>query len=93
MLSRWLANVSVIILSIQTNHLGTALLAFLMLPYLRKAQANPPTPRLTIVSSDRHYVADITEEERKAPNLLEKLSDEAYCDTKYVNIPPIPAFS
>lgn len=59
-----------------------------MLPYLSKGKASPPMPRLTIVSSDRHYVVDITEVERKAPKLLEKLSDEAYCDATYVIIPP-----
>lgn len=63
----------------QTNHLGQALLAFLMLPYLWKAKGSPPTPRITIVASDRHYGANVTDELKRAPKLLEKLNDEAYC--------------
>ncbi|KAH8116173.1 hypothetical protein DFH11DRAFT_1725674 [Phellopilus nigrolimitatus] len=67
--------------TIQTNHLGTALLALLMLPYLSKTPANGPAPRLTIVASDVHYFTKLYPDELSSPKILEKLSDSNHCKT------------
>ena len=67
----------------QTNNLSTALIAFLMLPYLSAAQLEPPFPRISFVASDMHYWAELTAEELRAENILRKLNDKDYCSTKY----------
>ncbi|KAF8517743.1 hypothetical protein BU17DRAFT_49532 [Hysterangium stoloniferum] len=63
--------------SLQVNHLGPSLLIFLLLPYLMKAPASPPTPRIVILSSETHFVL-LSLPEAKYPNILEKLNDEQY---------------
>ena len=59
------------ILSLHVNHLGTALLALLLLPYMA---SSPDSPRITIVSSEVHYWAKFPE--AKATHILNKLNDE-----------------
>ena len=68
---------------LQINHLGTALLAILMLPYLSAAPSNPPFPRLTIVSSETHYWTQLVPEELEAPSIMKKLNDKSYCTARY----------
>jgi hypothetical protein len=66
--------------SIQVNHLSTALVSFLLLPHLlRTAKASSTTPRLVIVSSDVHYLTQIPKREQDSPKILEKLNDREYC--------------
>jgi len=66
--------------SIQVNHLSTALVSFLLLPHLlRTAKAASTTPRLVIVSSDAHYLAQISKREQDSPKILEKLNGREYC--------------
>lgn len=57
--------------TIATNHLGTAHLAFRMLPFLLKAEK----PRLVIVASDVHYWVP-EPEEADSEGLLQKLNEE-----------------
>ncbi|KZO98824.1 NAD(P)-binding protein [Calocera viscosa TUFC12733] len=64
---------------LQVNHLSTALLAIRFLPFLLAADAQPPTPRVVIVSSGvHHWVPDMPEVE--APSMLRKLNDKEYCE-------------
>lgn len=65
--------------SLQVNHLGTSLMAVLMLPYLAAAPSNAPFPRLTIVASDVHYWTRLSPEELQAQNILRLLTDKAHC--------------
>jgi len=66
--------------SIQVNHLSTALVSFLLLPHLlRTAKAASTTTRLVIVSSDAHYLAQISKREQDSPKILEKLNGREYC--------------
>ena len=73
---------------LQTNHLGTAMLAFLLLPYLVKTaeitakESNPTIPRIVVVSSETHFWTEINSEERQSPNILGKLNDSKYCDDR-----------
>jgi retinol dehydrogenase 12 len=63
---------------VQVNVLSTALLSLLLLPTLvrtRNAFPSKIRPHLTIVGSDVH--ADSSLPERKAPNVLEAMNDEA----------------
>ena len=70
---------------IKVNHLGTAMLAVLLLPYLMKTanvtskEENPTLPRIVVVSSGVHFWVKITDEERESPNILAKLNDPRYC--------------
>jgi len=78
--------------TLQTNHLGTALLAFLLLPHLTKS----PAPRSVIVTSEVHFWTALAPAELEAPKILEKLNDKGHCatvgldkrygDTKLMNI-------
>ena len=63
---------------LQTNHLGTTLLAILLLPYMMKAVPTGPFPRLTIVTSDLHFMANLSEES-KQDRILETINDEKHC--------------
>ncbi|OKL57993.1 hypothetical protein UA08_06498 [Talaromyces atroroseus] len=57
--------------TLQVNLLSTAYLALLILPKLR---ASPHTSLLEFVSSRRHEVLNISDEQKIAPNLLEKFN-------------------
>jgi len=57
--------------TIATNHLGTAQLAFRMLPFLLKAE----NPRLVIVASDVHYLT-MGVDEADTEGVLQKLNEE-----------------
>jgi len=57
--------------TVATNHLGTAHLAFRMLPFLLKAEK----PRLVIVASDVHYWC-AEPEETDSDGLLQKMNEE-----------------
>ena len=62
--------------TITTNVISTFLLALMMLPKLREtASKYNIKPRLTIVSSEVHYLHDM-KKERQQPNILEYCSDE-----------------
>ncbi|KZT62033.1 NAD(P)-binding protein [Calocera cornea HHB12733] len=64
---------------LQVNHLSTALLALRLLPFLLAADANPPTPRVVVLSSGvHHWVPDVKEVE--AASMLRKLNDREYCE-------------
>jgi len=77
--------------TLQVNHLGTALLALLLLPKL----ANSPHSRLSVVSSDMHYWVKKMDE-AQSDNILNKLNDptgttmaknvEKYNVTKLFNV-------
>ncbi|PSS17125.1 hypothetical protein PHLCEN_2v3230 [Hermanssonia centrifuga] len=69
-------------LSLQVNHLSTALLALLLVPALaRTAKANATHSRLVVVASDTHFWTKFGEELKpeNAPGILEKLNERAYC--------------
>jgi len=58
--------------TLQVNHLGTVMLALLLLPYMA---STPGSPRISVVSSEVHYwVNDLKEAE--ASHILNKLNDE-----------------
>lgn len=62
-----------VMLSIQTNHLSSALLTILLLPILSKTES-----RVVVVSSELHlFVKNL--EEAKSPQIIAKLSDKAHC--------------
>ena len=62
----------------QVNHLGTALLALLLLPKLASA---PDLSRITVVSSDMHYwVKNMPE--AKYESILNKLNDPTGMNTQ-----------
>lgn len=62
-----------------TNVVSTFLLALLMLPKLREtSQRYNVTPRLTVVSSDLHFITAFPE--RNANNIFEALSDKETAD-------------
>lgn len=61
--------------TVTTNVVSTFLLGILMLPKLREtAQRYNVVPRLTVVSSDLHFITAFRE--RNANNIFEALSDE-----------------
>ena len=63
--------------TITTNVTSTFLLALLMLPKLRSSAAKYSIePRLTIVSSEVHFMADL-EKEALGPSIFEYLNDKA----------------
>ncbi|KAL9636697.1 MAG: hypothetical protein Q9164_002658 [Protoblastenia rupestris] len=78
--------------TVTTNVVSTFLLALLMLPKLRETAKKFNTkPRLTVVTSDLHFVA--TFPERKADNIFDALNDktstnfsERYGTTKLMQI-------
>lgn len=61
--------------TIQVDHLSTALLTFLLLPYFRNASKLPGSfpARLTIISSCMHTRASLSTEQRQ-PNIFTALS-------------------
>lgn len=61
---------------LQVNHLGTALLALLLLPVLA---ATPSHPRITIVSSEVHYWLKRLNE-ADSDHILNKLNDPKTAD-------------
>ena len=62
--------------SVQTNHLGTALLSLLLLPSLRNTAAETSKPsRLVITSSEVHMWTSF--KERSAPNIIASLDDQS----------------
>ena len=67
--------------TVTTNVVSTFLLGILMLPKLREtAQRYNVQPRMTIVSSDLHFVCGFPE--RKAENVFEALSDKTKANMK-----------
>ena len=51
-------------------------------------EAHPTLPRIVLVSSGAFYLTQVTSEERKSPNVLEKLNDAKYIDEPgYVTTP------
>ncbi|KZS97487.1 NAD(P)-binding protein [Sistotremastrum niveocremeum HHB9708] len=59
--------------TLQTNHLGTAFLGLLLLPWLSRTES-----RVVVVSSELHYMVKSIKE-ADSPNIIDKLSDEKYC--------------
>src|ERR1700761_512268 len=68
---------------LQTNNLGTALLAILLLPSMLKSSASSTFPRLVLVTSDLHYMADL-HNEAKTDHILNTLNDRTYCTPKVI---------
>jgi len=64
---------------LQVNHLSTALLALRLLPFLSKAERDPPTPRLVITNSGLHHQFENVPE-GEAANVLLRLSSKEYCE-------------
>jgi len=65
---------------LQVNHLSTALMSILLFPHLlRTAKDASTAPRLVIVSSEVHYLVNISKELQDCPNILEKLNDKELC--------------
>jgi len=64
--------------TLQVNHLATALLTLLLLPYVKKSPGSSPTPRIVIVASEVHYLIP-SMPEAESPSILEKLNDKEYC--------------
>jgi len=64
--------------TLQVNHLATALLSLLLLPYLFKAGDYGPCPRLVVVASDAHYLAKLTKPE-DGSDLLNRMGSEDHC--------------
>jgi NAD(P)-dependent dehydrogenase (short-subunit alcohol dehydrogenase family) len=72
--------------TITVNVVSTILLALLLLPKLRgSAQTGKPSPRLVIVSSDRHVMTNLPE--WKASDTFEALRSKGYSgpDDRYLN--------
>ncbi|PSR98926.1 hypothetical protein PHLCEN_2v4246 [Hermanssonia centrifuga] len=72
-------------LTLQVNHLSTALLALLLVPALaRTAKSNSTHSRLVIVASNTHSWTQFGEDLKpeNAPSMLEKLNERAYCTQK-----------
>src|ERR1700761_6965661 len=61
-----------------TNHLGTALLALLLIPTMMKTPASPPFPRVTIVASEVHFFVKRVAAADKE-HILNTLNDKTYC--------------
>ncbi len=74
-----------VFLSLQVNHLSTALLALLLVPALaRTAKLNLTHSRLVIVASNTHSWTQFGEDLKpeNTPSILEKLNERAYCTQK-----------
>ncbi|KAL8719020.1 MAG: hypothetical protein Q9225_003921 [Loekoesia sp. 1 TL-2023] len=66
-------------LSVTTNVISTFLLGMLLLPKLQEtATRSNVRPRLVVVASDLHFTTDL--EERKAPNIFDKLREKETAD-------------
>jgi len=64
---------------LQTNHIGTSLVALLLLPYLSNASITTCFPRIVIVSSDVHYFLKSLKE-AKFEKILDSLNNEKTAD-------------
>jgi len=67
--------------TLQTNHLGTALLAILLLPSMLKSTSSSPFPRLVVVTSEMHYMANLRDEAKK-DHIINTLNDSKHCTPK-----------
>jgi len=65
---------------LQVNHLATALLAIRLLPFLLKADPDPPTPRVVIVNSGLHHRFEDVPEAEAEGGMLKLLSSKEYCE-------------
>jgi retinol dehydrogenase 12 len=69
--------------SIQVNHLGTTLISLLLLPRLEQtAQKYGTKPRLTVVTSDRHFQITFKADVLQSRGIVEKLSSREYCTSR-----------
>ncbi len=76
--------------TITTNVVSTFLLALLMLPKLRETSHKyNVTPRLTVVSSDLHFMTSFRE--RNADNIFEKLNDKETANMSERSMRPQPS--
>jgi len=64
--------------TLQVNHLGTALLSLLLLPYIFKADTDGPCPRLVVVASEGHFLAKLKKPE-DGSGLLSRIGSKEYC--------------
>ncbi|KAJ3832188.1 short-chain dehydrogenase [Lentinula raphanica] len=78
--------------TLQTNYIGTALLAFHLLPFLLHSPLDGFTPRLVFVGSEVHYFVSKVEQE-ESQNILLALNDkktaamsQRYYITKTLNL-------
>jgi retinol dehydrogenase-12 len=68
---------------LQVNHLSTALVSLLLLPIMIKtAKIHGTSPRLELVSSEMHYIANIAPTLLSAPAILEKMSSKEHCTSR-----------
>lgn len=66
-------------ISLQVNHLSTALVSFLLLPNMVKAaELHQSKSRLVIVCSETHFWVNLSDV-ISAPNLLQTMNDKQYC--------------
>ncbi|KAF9526086.1 NAD(P)-binding protein [Crepidotus variabilis] len=66
-------------MSFQTNHLSPSLLAILLLPkMIETAKKHETTPRLVVVSSDTHYLAQFQQKMLESPHPLRVFSSTDY---------------
>ncbi|KZT62047.1 NAD(P)-binding protein [Calocera cornea HHB12733] len=64
--------------TLQVNHLSGAWLALRLLPFLLAAEAQPPTPRVVVVSSGLHLFLKDVPEAGVGESLLRKLNEREY---------------
>ncbi|KAF9025666.1 short-chain dehydrogenase [Hymenopellis radicata] len=65
---------------LQTNYIGTALLALRLLPLLKKtAEQHSGLPRLVIVTSELFYSVDVPQMFLDSPNVLEAMNHPERC--------------
>lgn len=64
-----------IVKSLQTNYIGTALLAIHLLPLLLQTPHEDPFPRLVFVGSEVHYFISQIKQD-KSPNILVALNNQ-----------------
>ena len=72
---------------LQTNHLGSVLLALLLFPFLSCSQPLPSSsttafPRITIVGSDAHHFVKSVPGSKEKGGMLERLNERGYCTKK-----------
>jgi retinol dehydrogenase-12 len=67
------------------NHLSTALVPLLLLPLMIKtAKTHGTSPCLELVSSEMHYMANITPAIMNAPAMIKKMSSKEHCTSRQV---------
>ena len=71
----WPSNLCVCLLAIQVNYLSTALIALIILPFLKSSPSNPAPPVLTFVTSSAVYPASFTLGMPKTGSYLKRLSN------------------